>query len=87
MFAFKKVKETTKVNTVKGVSTLFNNQLINMTCTYDKIVFAFDIYKPDSLKKKKNKQTNQQKQETKDSKVNVTSDIKLVTTQTAIIFL
>ena len=54
---------------------------------------AFDTYKPDSLKKQQtNKQTNkqtkqQQQQEKKGSKVKITSDIKLVTTQTAIKFL
>ena len=36
------VKEIIKVNIVKDVSTLFNSQLINMTCSYDEIIFAFD---------------------------------------------
>ena len=55
MFVVKKLKKSSKVNIVKDVSTLFNSQLINMTCSYDKIIFPFDTYKPDSLKNNNNK--------------------------------
>ena len=53
MFVVKKLKKSSRVNTVKDVSTLFNSHLMNMTCSYDEIILAFDTYKPDSLKKNK----------------------------------
>ena len=87
MFVVKKLKKSSKVNIVKDVSTLFNSQLINMTCSYEEIIFAFDTYKPDSLKKQTNKQKNPTTTREKNSKVKITSDIRLVTTKTASIFL
>ena len=38
MFVVKKLQKSSKVNTEKDVSTLFNSQLISMTCSYDEII-------------------------------------------------
>ena len=71
MFVVKKLKKSSKVNTVKDVSTLFNSQFINMTCSYDEIIFVFDTYEPDSLNMLKSTATTTRKK--KDSKVKIMS--------------